>query len=124
MISIKEETTTTRTGNGLSTYLNAVYRGREAIEEHPNFFNSDEHLDRLDAVVGILKSFFGRNPDYYTPRGLGGRRPFETVKMADVGRFLNKKTKEEKSQYLYEPLLALGNVKVKSTNGHILVSVY
>lgn len=124
MISIKEETTTTRTGNGLGSYLNAVYRGEEAKDVHPGFFDSDEHLDRLDAVTDILRSFFGRNPDYFTPRGLGGRKPFETVKMADVGRFLNKKSKEEKSQYLYEPLMALGNIKVKSTNGHILVSVY
>jgi hypothetical protein len=124
MITIKEDTVTTHRGNGISTYLNAVYRGREAMEDHPGFFDSDEHMDRLDAITDILKSFFGRNPDYFQPRGLGGRKPFESVKMADVGRFLNKKSKEEKSQYLYEPLLALGNIKVKSTNGHLLVSVY
>jgi hypothetical protein len=127
IISPYEETETTRSApNPLGAYINAKCRDQEAGELHANLFDSDEHVARIQAVAEILKAFFGSYPNYYTKRGLGIRmgKPFESVKMCDVGRFLNKKTMKQKSEGLYEPLLALGNIKVKSINGHFLVSVY
>jgi hypothetical protein len=124
MIIINEDTDNkVRASNPLGAAIDAQRRGLEALEKDNDFFASESHMDRLDAVATIVKGFFGRFPDFYTPRS-NKNKPFENVKVSDVGRFLNKKTREEKSERLYAPLVALGNVDVKSTNGHILIRVY
>ena len=122
---IKEDTDTVRTSsNPLGSYIDARERGKLALAQHEAFFNSDAHMDRVDAVCDILKSFFGRAPDYITPRGINRKRPFENIKMNQVGWFLNRFKAEEKNQRLYAPLLALGNVEVISKNGHLTVRVF
>jgi hypothetical protein len=124
MIIANEETDTkNRASNPVGAYLDAKQRGEEALQWNADFFAGEEHIDRLNKVADIVKSFFGRFPSYYTPRNNKGK-PFESVKVADVGRFLSKKTKEDKSKYLYEPLLLLGNIDVKSKNGHLLIRVF
>lgn len=116
---------THKSTNPRGAFLNAKARTEEALETHRDFFESDAHLDRLDAVAKIVFDFFGRRPNYFNPRGLGGRRPFEAVKIADCGYFLNRKTSKERQEMLYAPLEALGNVEVKRTiNGDLLIRVY
>jgi len=122
---VKEDTKTVRTSsNPLGSYIDAKARGKIALAQHEAFFHSDAHLDRLDAVCGILKSFFGQAPSYITPRGVNRKRPFENVKMNEVGWFLNRFKAEEKNERLYAPLLALDNVEVISKNGHLTVRIF
>jgi hypothetical protein len=124
MICVNEDTNTTcKTANPLGAWLNAKERGEVAMNLHREFFESDEHLDRLEAVAQIIKDFFGHSPNYYTPRGIG-RKPFESVKVSDCGWFLSRKSVQEKSERLYEPLDALGDVDFKSKNGHLIVRVF
>ena len=124
MICVNEDTvTSSKTANPLGAYLNAKERGEAAMDLHRDFFESDEHMDRLEAVAEIIKNFFGRSPSYYTPRGIG-RKPFESVKVSDCGWFLSRKSVQEKSEKLYEPLDALGDIDFKSKNGHLIVRVF
>ena len=125
MLLVNEDNTTrTHASNPLGAYLNAKERGKAAIAQHTEFFESDEHINRLDEVTSIIKQFFGRFPDYTNPRGLNRKRPFEAVKVADVGRILSKTPTKVKNERLYKPLLALGNIEVQSKNGHLLIRVY
>ena len=124
MICVNEDVnTSSKTVNPLGAWLNAKERGEQAMDLHREFFESDEHMDRLEAVADIIKDFFGRSPSYYTPRGIG-HKPFESVKVADCGWFLSRKSVQEKSERLYEPLDALGDVDFKSKNGHLIVRVF
>lgn len=121
----KEDTITARKApNALGAYLNATYRAKEAELQHPDFFNSKRHNDRVDAVIEILSAFFDREPDYITPRGVRRNLPFENVKMQDVGRMLSRTDRDTKWDRLYAPLIALGDMDVISANGHLLVRVY
>lgn len=124
MLTIKEHEDHVSLAPGYYNYYDAVERGAVAKAQHASFFDSDAHVDRVVAVGKILKDFFGKFPDYHTPRGINRSRPFENIKMCDVGRFLNRKTKAEKEAGLYEPLRALGNIEVISKNGHLLVRVF
>ena len=125
MLLVNEDNVThTHASNPLGAYVNAKERGAAAMKQHKEFFESDQHLDRLDAVAGIIKEFFGRFPDYNTPRGLNRKRPFEAVKVADVGRILSKTPTAVKNERLYKPLLDLGNIEVQSKNGHLIIRVY
>lgn len=122
---VQEDLNTTRKmGNGLGAYLNANYRSDEAAEQHPAFFDTDTHVDRVCAVSDIIKDFFGHRPNYYTKRGLNRKKPFEAVKVCDA-HFKLKRTKlEDKNAKLYGPLLALGNIEVNVDNGHLIVRVF
>ena len=125
MLLVNEDNVTrTHASNPLHAYLNAKERGAAAIAQHTEFFESDDHIDRLDAVAAIIKEFFGRFPDYTTPRGLNRKRPFESVKVADVGRILTRTPTAVKNDKLYKPLLELGNIEVQSKNGHLLIKVF
>lgn len=125
MLLVDEDTVThCFSYNPFAAYLDAQHRGEIAKDQHPDFFESDEHLDRLDEVLAIAKNFFGRHPDYVTPRGINLKRPFEAVKYADVGRFLTKTPAHVKNDKLYAPLLKMGNVEVNSKNGHLVIRVY
>lgn len=121
----KEDTVVARKApNALGAYLNATYRAKEAELQHPEFFNSKKHNDRVDEVIEILVAFFDRNPSYITPRGVRRSTPFENVKMQDVGRQLSRIARDTKWYRLYAPLMALGDVDVISANGHLLVRVF
>lgn len=120
----EDNTTRTHASNPLGAYLNAKERGKIAMTQHKEFFESDEHLDRLQEVSGIIKNFFNRLPDYTTPRGVNSRRPFEAVKVAEVGHILSRTPLAVKNERLYKPLLDLGNVEVQSKNGHLIIRVY
>lgn len=125
MLLVNEDNVTrTHASNPLGAYIDAKERGKAAMAQHTEFFESDEHLNRLDEVSAIVKQFFGRFPDYTTPRGLNRKRPFESVKVAEVGRILSKTPIAVKNEKLYKPLLSLGNVEVQSKNGHLLIRVY
>jgi len=122
---VNEDTVTSRrSANPLGSYIDAKVRGKIAVEQHKKFFNSDDHLDRLTKACDILKQFFGRNPDYITPRGVNRSRPFENIKFQQVGWFLNRFKAEEKNARLYKPLMDLGDVEVISKNGHLTVRIY
>lgn len=122
---VQEDLNNTRKmGNGLGAYLNATYRSEEAGEKHHKLFDTDAHIDRINAVSDIIKDFFGHRPNYYTKRGLGSRTPFEAVKVSDAGIKLRRTSLADKNAKLYGPLLALGKVEVKVDNGHLIVRVY
>jgi hypothetical protein len=120
----EDTTTARRAANPLGAYLNARYRSIDAEIQHAGFFDSAKHAARLDAVKSTLRAFFGKDVDYVTARGLNRSLPFHNVKMGDVGAKLSKMSKDAKWQGLYAPLLALGDVDVLSTNGHLLVRIY
>lgn len=123
--AIKEETATTVTSpNPLGSYLNAKERSNDAYKLHRKLFDSNSHLDRVEKVCEILQNFFGRPASYFTYRGLGGRKPFENIKMEQVGHILSRTPIAKKNEKLYGPLQALGNVQVISKNGHLIVRVY
>lgn len=125
MLAILEDTVNhTKSPNPLGSYLNAVHRGNEALTLHKKFFESKAHLDRIETASAIMEAFFGQLPDYVTPRGLGSRKPFESIKFANVGHILRRKSQTEKQSRLYGPLNAMGKVKIKIQNGHMLVSIY
>lgn len=119
----EDNRTTYRAVNALGAYVDATNRGKIAMKQHNRFFNSNNHLDRIEAVTSIIKKFFNRYPDYTTPRGINGR-PFEAIKISDVGRVLSRTPISVKNNELYAPLLALGNIDVKSKNGHLIVRIY
>lgn len=127
MLLVNEDTrNTTVAVNPVFAYFDAAAKGKAALNTHKDFFESDEHLDRLDQVSYIIESFFGSKPNYFTPRGLGrnSKNPFEAVKIEHVGRVLSRTKAEVKNARLYAPLLGLGNVEVISKNGHLTVRVY
>lgn len=124
MQNVTEDTVTTRrVGNPLGAYLDAKYRGQEATSAYPTFFRGDAHLDRMDAVAGIVRNFFGCSPSYTTPR-FGRGKPFESVKVEAAGYRIARTSREDKQNKLYGPLEALGNVTYKVTNGHLIIRVY
>ena len=125
MIRVAEDTEVhTYASNPTAAYLDAKERAEMAFNKHKDFFESDEHLDRLEAVIEILKKFFNQLPSYITPRGLGSQRPFEAVKMQDVGYILRRKSADVKWNELYKPLLDVDKVKVDPKNGHLIVRIY
>ncbi len=122
---INEDTTNSiRSHNPLGSYLDANSRSQAAYDAHKDLFDTDEHVDRVVKVTDIIKSFFGHPPHYFTYRGLGTRRPFESIKVADVGHILSKISIERKNAELYAPLLAMERVKVIPKNGHLTIHVY
>lgn len=122
--TVQEETTTTsRAANATGAYLNARERDQVASVKHRNVFESDEHLDRLVEVCDRLKAFFGSNPSYITRRGLGSRKPFEAVKMADVGRYLSKIPQSVKQNF-YKSLFDMGGIEITGKNGHLIVRIF
>jgi hypothetical protein len=124
MLLIREEANPTNTSpNPLGSYLDAKERDRAARATLKDLLDTDEHVDRVVAVGAIIKRFFDRYPSYHTARPNRGK-PFEGVKIADVGAMLSRKPTEVKQAELYGPLEALGNVDVISKNGHLMVRVY
>lgn len=125
MLLVQEDTTNLhRSANPFLAAKDAQDRAELAKKLHKDFFESEEHIDRLDAVSDIIFNFFGQRPTYFTPRGIGRQPPFENVKIEHVGRLLSRTKIEAKNQNLYEPLLALNDVEVISKNGHLSVRVY
>jgi hypothetical protein len=124
MLLINEDNTNTnRTANPLGAWLNAQERSKAAEEAHADVFDTDEHVDRVAQVGEIVKAFFGQYPNYHTKRANRGK-PFESVKVSDCGYTLRKASTEDKNTRLYKPLMDMGNVDVKSTNGHLLIRVF
>lgn len=123
-LAIQEETATTRrAANPLGAYLNARERDVAAYAIHKDRFDTDEHVDRVVTVCQKINEFFGRNPNYITRRGLGGHKAFEAIKISDVGMKLSRTAIPVKNRF-YDSLAALGNVEVKSVNGHLIVRVF
>lgn len=120
---VEDTVTTKRVGNPLGAYLNAKYRSREAVNANKDFFTSDEHMDRIDAVTDIIRNFFGCVPSYVTARANRGR-PFDSIKVEAAGYRIARVSREEKQAKLYGPLDAIGGVTYKVTNGHLIVRVY
>lgn len=124
MQNVQEDTVTTRrVANPLGAYLNAKYRSREAVNSNKNFFASDEHMDRVDAVNTIIKNFFDCVPSYVTARANRGR-PFDAIKVEAAGYRIARTSSKEKQEKLYGPLNAIGGVTYKVSNGHLIVRVY
>lgn len=117
---------TTRSCNPRGSLLNALDRSEQAFLKHHKKFNSKTHIDRVARVCDILENFFNFKVTYLTYRGLGkfAKKPFENVKIEQVGHILNRRTTKVKNDDLYAPLLALGNIEVVSKNGHLIVRVY
>lgn len=117
---------TTRSCNPLGSALNAQDRSDQAFLKHHKKFNSTQHIDRIATVCSILENFFNCKVTYLTYRGLGksAKKPFENVKIEQVGHILNRKSTAVKNDNLYAPLLALGDVEIVSKNGHLIVRVY
>lgn len=120
---IEDTETRNRVVDPMGAYLNARARGRAAQEKYTDFFASEEHLDRLDEVSSIIKSFFGCLPSYSTPR-FGYKVPFEAVKVEGAGFKIARASRKDKQEKLYDPLEKLGKVTFKVTNGHFIVRVF
>lgn len=122
---IAEDTVnTTKSCNPLGSFLDARDRSKQAFEQHRNKFDSAKHIDRVVEVCSIMEKFFGRPVSYLTYRGIGTRKPFENIKMEQVGHILSRTPAAKKNENLYAPLQALGDVEVISKNGHLYVRVY
>lgn len=124
---IAEDTvTTTRSCNPLGSLLDARDKSDQAFLLHHKKFNSAKHIDRVVAVCQILQRFFNCNVTYLTYRGLGkyAKKPFENVKMEQVGHILSRTPVAVKNANLYAPIAALGDVEIISKNGHLIVRVY
>ncbi len=124
---VSEDTVnTTRSCNPRGSLLNALDRSQQAFLKHHKKFNSTQHIDRVKHVCNILENFFNCKVTYFTYRGLGkfAKKPFENIKIEQVGHILNRSSTKSKNDNLYAPLLALGNVEVVSKNGHLIVRVY
>jgi hypothetical protein len=63
---------------------------------------------------------------HLTYRGLGkqAKKPFENIKVEQIGHVLSRTPIARKNENLYTPLFAIGNVDVVSKNGHLIVRVY
>lgn len=122
---MQEETTTTRTyqGTPLYAYIDASTRSKSAQEEYPEFFENDDHLDRIDKVTKVIEDFFNCKPSYITSRSNRGN-PFDSVKVEAAGYKIARTPSKEKQEKLYGPLSAIGSVTYKVTNGHLIVRVY
>ena len=123
MLVIQEDSTTVKSSNPYGSSLDAAARDSAARIALKDVFDTDAHVDRIVAVGDIIKLFFNRYPDYHTAR-FGRGKPFENVKISDVGSMLNRIPAKVKLDQLYSPLNALGNVDVISKNGHLIVRVY
>lgn len=121
---VEDTTNSIRSSNPVASFLDAMSRDKQARTIHKKLFDTDKHVDRVVAACDTLKAFFGSNPNYITARGLGGRRPFESIKYEHVGRKLSRTPIYQKNEQLYAPLLAMGNVEVISKNGHLTVRIY
>lgn len=124
---IHEDTAnTTRSCNPMGSAINAADRSEQAFLKHHKKFYSKTHIDRTAAICVILEKFFGCPASHLTYRGLGrqAKRPFENIKMTQVGHILSRTPTAIKNQNLYGPLQALGNVEVISKNGHLIVRNY
>ena len=120
---VEDTVTTTTAANPLGAWLDARSRSKDAVNSNKDFFASNEHMDRIDAVTEVIRNFFGCVPSYVTARANRGR-PFDSVKVEAAGyRIKNTSTKDKKDK-LYGPLDAIGDVTYKVTNGHLLVRVY
>jgi hypothetical protein len=103
----------------------AERRSSAAKKKHKKFFQSNEHVDRLFAVMDITKAFFGTAPNYITARGLGQRKPFEVVKYHGVGsRLSNHPLRARKQKDLYDKLAAIPNIKIVNKDGHFSVQIH
>ena len=123
MQNIQEDTVTTvKAANPLGAYLDARRRSQSAVNSN-EFFSSNDHLDRVDAVTSVIRNFFGCNPSYVTARVNRGR-PFDSVKVEAAGYKIARTSSKEKKEKLYGPLDAIGGVTYKVTNGHLIVRVY
>lgn len=124
---VKEDTVnTTRSCNPVGSLLDARDRSQQAFLKHHKKFSSTQHIDRVVQVCNVIERFFGRPVTYLTYRGLGtqAKKPFENIKMEQIGHILSRTPTKIKNENLYAPLLALGNVEVVSKNGHLIVRVY
>jgi hypothetical protein len=124
---INEDTVNaTRSCNPLGSLLDARDKSDQAFRRHHKKFNSPKHIDRVVAVCQIMEKFFNCKVTYLTYRGLGkfAKKPFENIKMEQVGHILSRTPNVIKNQNLYSPLQALGDVEVISKNGHLIVRVY
>lgn len=124
---VREDTlNTVRSCNPLGSLLDARDKSDQAFRLHHKKFNSPKHIDRVVAVCQILERFFNCKVTYLTYRGLGkfAKKPFENIKMEQVGHILSRTPTARKNENLYAPLQALGDVEVVSKNGHLIVRVY
>lgn len=124
---VREDTlNTVRSCNPMGSLLDARDKSDQAFRLHHKKFNSTQHIDRVVAVCKILERFFNCKVTYLTYRGLGkyAKKPFENIKMEQVGHILSRTPTARKNENLYAPLQALGDVEVISKNGHLIVRVY
>ncbi len=103
----------------LYAYLNANERSRAALEENPEFFEDQEHMDRVEAVQDIVRGFFGNGATLYVTHRAGWGKPFTAVKVHKPS-FPNVKPDEKQRRYL-KPLEDLGVKPVfsKQTNSYL-----
>lgn len=85
----------------------AVARSGIAYEQHQDFFDDPDHVDRVEKTKTIVKSFFNNGKVYTNRRGLGRTKPFTVVKM-ERPLFPNHLTQKEKQDRFYKPLADLG----------------
>lgn len=100
--------------------IDVACRSMGALQDNPAF-STTEHVNRVDAVKAIARSFFTVRENIYTNHRANKRRPFTAVKIyrtewPRVSPMIANKN-------FYKPLEALGNVELlRDRNGtsHII----
>lgn len=97
----------------------AEIRNECALENHPAFFGSQQHQERIARVRDIVDGFFKVRRRIYVNHRENRGKPFTTVKV-DGPVFPNVSQQRKQSEYL-DPLRALGVEIVfsKRTNSYL-----
>lgn len=61
----------------------AANRSQQALSEHADFFESEQHQQKVDAVMDIVSNFFSARKNIYVNHRANGGRPFTVVKVAN-----------------------------------------
>jgi hypothetical protein len=96
----------TRAHNSKFAAMDVKQKAQAAWQRHSDFFNSAEHLEKIQAVTEIVQNFFRVKKGFYvTPRG-GKQNPMTVIKVEDPV-FPNTLTKKQKQDQFYKPLAEL-----------------
>ena len=100
--------------------IDVACRSAEAIQDNPAFV-ANEHVNRVEAVKNIARTFFTVRENIYINHRANKRRPFTAVKIYRTQwPVVSPKTADKN---FYKPLDALGNVELlRDRNGtsHII----
>ena len=97
-------------------------RSEAAREKFPEFFDTPEHLDKIEQVKQIVETFFKIKKAVYVNHRFGTKKsgPFSTVKIADPA-FPNHLSLAERTRLYYAPLDKLGVKRTQNTASNSII---